>query len=213
MPDHDHQDDPSQTPWVEPAGAADLPFRAGVRADILAHVPLELRPPGWTLCLVTMLRSPGFRLAFLYRASHLARSRLGLPGRALAGVLFWWMRHAYGCSIASSARLHGGLIFPHPQGIVIGPGVVVGPRAWIYQNVTLGGSPGKPGAPIVGADARIYAGAVVVGPIRVGDNVVVGANAVVAQDIPSRRLVRSPQAEVVELPGRFHVRDETEGRA
>lgn len=207
------QPDPSQGTWREPDGTATLPFRAAVSADILAHVPLELRPPTWRRSLLSVARSPGFRLTFLYRVSHLARHRLGPPGRVLAGLLFWWMRHAYGCSIASSARLHGGLILPHPQGIVIGPGIVVGPRAWIYQNVTLGGSPGKAGNPVIGSDARIYAGAVIAGPIRIGDNVVVGANTVVAQDIPSRSLVRSPQAEVVDLPGRFIVRDESEARA
>ena len=46
------------------------------------------------------------------------------------------------------------MILPHPQGIVIGAGVVVGPRAWIFQNVTIGGGPGKIGVPVIGADGR-----------------------------------------------------------
>ena len=95
----------------------------------------------------------------------------------------------------------GGLIFPHPQGIVIGGGTVVGPRAWIYQNATIGGAPGKPGLPHVGADARIYAGAVLTGPILVGDNVLIGANAVVHRDVPSRTAVRSAAVESGPLPG------------
>ena len=212
MPEREYEADTSHA-WKETGGDRSLPFRSSLSADLLAHIPLERRPAGWKRSALAVLRSPGFRLTFLYRVSHLARHRLGLPGRVLAGLLFWWMRHAYGCSIASTARLHGGLILPHPQGIVIGPGIVVGPRAWIYQNVTLGGSPGRAGNPVVGADARIYAGAVIAGPVRVGDNVVVGANAVVANDVPSRKLVRSPQAEVVDLPGRFIVRDESEARA
>ena len=36
-------------------------------------------------------------------------------GRALASVLYWWNRHFYVCSIAPTARLHGGVILPHPQ--------------------------------------------------------------------------------------------------
>jgi serine O-acetyltransferase len=90
------------------------------------------------------------------------------------------------------ARLGGGLILPHPLGIVIGPGVEVGPRAWIFQHATLGGSPGRDGMPRVGPDARIWPGAVLAGPIEVGANVVIGANAVVTVDVPDRTLVRVP---------------------
>lgn len=60
----------------------------------------------------------------------------------------------------------------------------IGPNAWIFQNVTIGGRPGKAGGPRIGADARIYAGAVIAGPIQLGEGVVVGANAVVARDVP-----------------------------
>ena len=115
------------------------------------------------------------------------------------------IRHAYGCSIAPTARLEGGLILPHPLGIVIGPGVEVGPRAWIFQNVTLGGSPGREGMPQVGPDARIWPGAVVAGPIEVGANVVIGANAVVTVDVPDHTLVRSPSPSFSPLADHFRV--------
>jgi serine O-acetyltransferase len=138
-----------------------------------------------------------------YRLAHTTRARLSLPGRCLAAVLHWWGRHWYACTLSPEARLHGGLILPHPQGIVIGQGAVVGPRAWIFQNVTLGGAPGKAGLPLVGADARLYAGAVLTGPVRLGDNVMVGANAVVACDVPSRMVVRSAVADIQPLPARF----------
>ncbi len=110
-------------------------------------------------------------------------------------LCFWIGRHWYGCAIAPSARLHGGLILPHPQGIVIGAGTVVGPHSWIFQNVTLGGGIGKTGMPHVGCEARIYTGAVIAGPVRVGDRVVVSANAVVSRDVPDRAKVRTPRAE------------------
>jgi serine O-acetyltransferase len=143
----------------------------------------------------------------LHRLAHTLTHRAGIVGRAAAGLLFWAIRHGYGCSIASTARLHGGVVLPHPQGIVIGPGAVVGPGAWIFQNVTIGGAPGKVGLPRVGADARIYCGAVLTGPIAVGDNVMVGANAVVARDVPGRTLVRCAAAEVLPLPEQYRCRD------
>jgi serine O-acetyltransferase len=97
------------------------------------------------------------------------------------------------------------VILPRPQGIVIGAGVVVGSKARIFQNVTIGGAPGKVGVPAIGADARIYSGAVVAGPIKVGDSVVIGANAVVQRDVPERTVVRCPRADFAPLPERFEM--------
>jgi serine O-acetyltransferase len=195
--------------WVDPAPDRPVPFREGVRQDVLAHVHPDHRRQsrlGWArITLGVILRSSGFHLAFLYRVAHALYFRLGPPGRVLAGLLFWWNRHYYGCSIAPTARLHGGLILSHPQGIVVGPGAVLGPRGWIFQNVTVGGVPGLDGLPRVGADARIFAGAVLAGPITLGDNVMVGANAVVYRDVPSRTLVRSAPPEFGPLPERFRI--------
>jgi serine O-acetyltransferase len=193
--------------WVDPDPARPVPFWSSLRADVIAHIPIPMRNRsrvGWAgMTAWVALGSAGFHAVLLYRVAHAMRFHLGPVGRVAAACIFWAIRHAYGCSIAPTARLHGGLILPHPQGIVIGAGAVVGPRAWIYQNVTLGGTPGKEGLPKVGADARLYAGAVLAGPIVVGDNVVVGANAVVVDDVPARHLVRCAAAEVVPLPPKF----------
>jgi carbonic anhydrase/acetyltransferase-like protein (isoleucine patch superfamily) len=66
-----------------------------------------------------------------------------------------------------------------------------GERTWIFQNVTIGGSPGKNGLPTIGNDCRIFTGAVIVGPIEIGEGVTIGANAVVASSVPARTLVKS----------------------
>jgi serine O-acetyltransferase len=195
------------TEWSDPASGASLPFWQSVASDVQAHVSPAERPTsrrGWAwVALVVVARSSGFHAVLLYRLAHTARGRLGWVGRLLAGLSYWISRHGYGCSLASTARLHGGLILPHPQGIVVGPGVVLGPRAWLFQNVTLGGAPECAGMPHIGADARIYAGAVVTGPVTIGDNVMIGANAVVADNIPSRSLVRPPPALCQPLPPRY----------
>jgi serine O-acetyltransferase len=165
-----------------------------VLADALGQLPAVRRPHGTRARLALLLRvaltSAGFRATLLYRLGHTARGRGGAIGRIVAAFLYWIGRHWYGCSLASTARLHGGLVLPHPQGIVIGGDAVVGPGAWVFQNVTIGGAPERAGMPRIGADARIYAGAVVTGPVRVGDEVVIGANAVVSRDVPSRSAVR-----------------------
>jgi serine acetyltransferase len=195
------------TEWSDPAPGSPLPFWQSVASDIQAHVAPAKRPRsrrGWCwVGLSVVVGSSGFHAVLLYRLAHTARGRLGGVGRLLARLNFWFSRHWYGCSLASTARLHGGLILPHPQGIVVGAGVILGPRAWVFQNVTLGGAPEREGMPHIGADARIYAGAVVTGPVTVGDNVMIGANAVVAENVPSRSLVRPPPSLCQPLPPRY----------
>lgn len=195
------------TGWSESDPDRPLPFWESVREDLVAHFPPESRGGAavvWTLRrLKVAVRSSGFHVTLLYRLSHQAYHRLGPPGRVLAGLIFWFLRHFYGCAIAASARLHGGLILPHPQNLVLGPGSVLGPASWVFQNVTIGGVPGRAGMPRVGRDARIYAGAAVVGPVVVGDNVVIGANAVVSKDVPSRHSVRCPAPDIAPLSDRF----------
>jgi serine O-acetyltransferase len=193
--------------WVEVAPHRPVPFWASLRDDLIAHIPpaeRERSRASWARVVAgIVLRSAGFHLTACYRLAHSLHHRAGALGRVLAGLLFWWGRHFYGCSIAPTARLYGGLILPHPQGIVVGPGTVMGPRAWIFQNATVGGAPGHEGHPTVGSDARIFAGAVLAGPIVVGDHVMVGANAVVYRDVPSRTAVRCPPAEFNPLPALF----------
>jgi acetyltransferase-like isoleucine patch superfamily enzyme len=48
---------------------------------------------------------------------------------------------------------------------------------------------------------------VLTGPVRLGDNVVVGANAVVARDVPDRTLVRPALVEFAPLPDQYHCHD------
>lgn len=76
------------------------------------------------------------------------------------------------------------LYLPHPYGIVIHAATVIGDRCTIYQHVTLGEDNSRPGAPTIGDDVVIGAGAAVLGSVRVGNGARVGANAVVIADVP-----------------------------
>ena len=150
--------------------------------------------------LRVFLTVAGARVVLLYRLGHALHHRGGMAGRLAAATLAWWSRHWYGCAISPRARLFGGLNLPHPQGIVIGPGVVVGRRAWVFHNVTIGPAHGAPGMPSVGRHARIYAGALLLGPVRVGDHVQVSANALVEVDVPDGARVLPPRPRVGPLP-------------
>jgi serine acetyltransferase len=175
-----------------------ISFLQSLAEDVLAHVPFQKRSLKRNVQLsqfiAVMLFSAGFRCVLLYRFAYLARSRFGFPGRVLASILSWLIRHWYGCALSPCSRIGGGLILPHPRNIVVGPDVRIGMRAWIFHNVTIGGAPGKIGQPIIGNDLRIYPGAVVSGPIQVGDDVVIGANVTISRGIRSSTILRASVA-------------------
>lgn len=89
----------------------------------------------------------------------------------------------FASDVNPAARLEGAIHLPHPVGIVIGTGVVVGDGARIYQHVTLG--TGRGGYPRVGRDATILPAAIVVGGITIGDGARVAAAAFVNSDVPA----------------------------
>jgi serine O-acetyltransferase len=88
-----------------------------------------------------------------------------------------------GAEIPINCQIGGGLLIPHPNGIVIHPSVSIGPNCLILQQVTLGMLDGDI-APMVGGHVDIGAGAKILGGIRIGNHVKIGANAVVLINVP-----------------------------
>lgn len=77
-----------------------------------------------------------------------------------------------------------GLKLPHNGlGVVIHQNTIIGNNVKVLQNVTIGGRNGS-GLPIIGDNVVIGAGAVLLGDIKIGNNVRIGANAVVLCDVP-----------------------------
>lgn len=111
--------------------------------------------------------------------------------RGMPGLAQWVARRIqlkYGVFISPKCDLHENVEFRHPVGIVVGDGVTLSNGVIIYQNVTLGGARQGDAAnnnyPHIDEGTVIFAGAVVVGGIRVGKGCTIGANAVVTQDVP-----------------------------
>jgi serine O-acetyltransferase len=97
------------------------------------------------------------------------------------------LRHRFwsvvtGSDIPVNTQIGGGLLLPHPNGIVIHPDCRIGMNCLILQQVTLGSGGG--GVPSLGGHVDIGAGAKVLGGIHLHDHAVVGANAVVLSDVP-----------------------------
>jgi serine O-acetyltransferase len=111
------------------------------------------------------------------------------------------LRHGFwqvitGAEIPLNGRIGGGLMLPHPNGVVIHPEVVIGPNCLIFQQVTLGTNGASP-VPVIGGHVDIGAGAKVLGAVRIGDHAIIGANAVVLHDVPSNETAVGIPARVV----------------
>ena len=119
--------------------------------------------------------------------------RSSLATRMFRG-LWKWYQYENGSSVAWNARFEGPPCFPHGmRGIFVSGGAVVGKNCVIYQQVTIGSivmpDASRTGAPVIGRNVFIGAGAKIIGAVRVGDNVRVGANAVVYEDVPDNCVV------------------------
>jgi len=107
----------------------------------------------------------------------------------------WFWSAVAGTDIPLNAQLGGGVMLPHPNGIVIHPRARIGPNCLIFQQVTIGTRGWNRPAPVIGAGVEIGAGAKVLGPITIGDGARIGANAVVMSDVP-------PGCTAVGIPAR-----------
>ncbi len=101
--------------------------------------------------------------------------------------VYWHRRWSAvaGADIPLNSQLGGGLLLPHPNGIVIHPEAEVGPNCLLFQQVTLGTNPSNPGTPRLGTHVDVGAGAKILGGVAIGDHAKIGANAVVLTDVPA----------------------------
>lgn len=81
----------------------------------------------------------------------------------------------------SVPELMGGVIIEHGWSTIVSA-KKIGKHFMVHQNCTIGWNHG--GSPVIGDNVKIFTGAVVVGPITIGNNVTIGANCVVLTDVP-----------------------------
>ena len=109
-------------------------------------------------------------------------------------------RILYGAEISSSSNIGPEFQIVHSVGLVIGPKVVAGKNFRIHQNVTIGMRERECNGmktPVFGDNVTVYAGAAILGPIKIGDNVKIGANAVVINDVPPNVIVGGVPARII----------------
>ena len=95
------------------------------------------------------------------------------------------------CDFPAGLSCGGGLFINHPYGIVINPDVVIGSHVTLSRGVTIGQENRGPrkGSPIIGDKVCICPNAVIVGKIKIGNDVVIAPNAFVNCDIPDHSVV------------------------
>lgn len=98
--------------------------------------------------------------------------------------------------ITESSKIGKGLILRHSFSTIVFP-ESMGEDCQIWQNVTIGRAHDKGRRPRIGNNVKICAGAVVIGDIEIGDNVIIGANAVVTKSIPANCVVCGNPAIII----------------
>jgi len=144
--------------------------------------------PDWERERLRRWFDPSRQLLRHLRGYQKRKMRGGLLGRlALKRHVFWhrfWSAVA-GADIPLNSRIEGGLLLPHPNGVVIHPDAEIGPNCLIFQQVSIGTGGPIAGFPKIGGHVDIGAGARVLGGVVVGDHARIGANAVVLQHVPA----------------------------
>lgn len=142
------------------------------------------RDPAARSSMEIVLGYPGLHALWAHRINHRLWRINGF--KLLARVSSQFSRSLTGVEIHPGATLGRRIFIDHGMGVVIGETAVVGNDVTLFHGVTLGGRSMTHGKrhPTIGNGVVIGAGAKVLGPIWVGDDAQIGANAVVVKDVP-----------------------------
>lgn len=158
------------------------------------------RDPAASSTLEVVLTYAGFHALLAYRVAHRLR-RWGIP--LLPRIISQFARWLTGIEIHPAAVIGKGFFIDHGMGVVIGETAEIGDDVTLFQGVTLGGTGKEHGKrhPTIGNHVVIGAGAKILGGIRVGDNVKIGANSVVLKSVPANSTVIGVPARIIKMEG------------
>ena len=163
------------------------------------------RDPAAKSKLSLILTYPGVKAVFFHKIANfffVAKFYL------LARIISQFSRFLTGIEIHPNARIGKNLFIDHGMGVVIGETSEIGDNVTIYHAVTLGGSSPSIDSerqrhekrhPTIGNNVVIGSGAQIIGPIKVGNNARIAANAVVVKDVPENATMVGIPAKAVKL--------------
>ncbi|WP_299363762.1 DapH/DapD/GlmU-related protein [Winogradskyella sp.] len=130
-----------------------------------------------------------------YRLSHVLYQKK-IP--ILPSILKLFIFLIYNSSIPFQAKIGKGSHFAYGGiGVVVHKNSVIGKNCQIGSNVTIGGRSGHQKVPIIGDNVYLATGSKILGPIEIGNNVTVGANAVVISNVPDNAVVGGVPAKII----------------
>ena len=143
---------------------------------------------------------PAKHLLATIRTYQRIKSKGGIMSRVASPFLV--LQHRFwsavtGADIPLNSKIAGGLLMPHPNGIVVHPDAEIGPNCLIFQQVTIGTGGRIPGTPIIGGHVDVGAGARILGGVTIGVHARIGANAVVVDDVPENATAVGIPAKVL----------------
>lgn len=136
-----------------------------------------------------------FRAINLYRKSHwLYKHNVPVIPKILTGVIYLF----FNSYIPHTAEIGADSDFAYGgMGCVIHKNATIGERVVIGQNTTVGRSLHPDSFPTIGNDVYVSAGSRIIGKIKVGNNVIIGANSVVNKDVPDNMIVAGVPAKPI----------------
>lgn len=149
-----------------------------------------------TIGFLRGLQIPGFRYTYFLRKAAISSNR------SLFGIFYRLMLrryiYKYGIQIPVETKIGAGFYIGHFGNIIINEHAVLGKNCNISQGVTIGqANRGKlKGAPMIGNEVWIGANAVIVGNVKIGDDVLIAPNSFVNFDVPSNSMVISNRCEI-----------------
>ncbi|MEJ6518160.1 serine acetyltransferase [Shewanella bicestrii] len=146
------------------------------------------------------LVSHTIHLTFLFRAGQ-SLSNIPYLGVVARIIIEYLIRVIYSSDISCRAKIGPGLSIVHGHDIVIGADVVIGRNTKIFNGVTFGNKDISQTSfgnqPTVGDGCIFCTGAKVLGPVKIGNNVIVGANSVLLQDCDDHDIVAGVPAKFI----------------
>ena len=166
---------------------------------------IKKRDPAAKSLVSIILTYPGVKAVFFHHISNFFyKAGFDLVARIISQTV----RFFTGIEIHPGAKIGKNLFIDHGMGVVIGETSEIGDNVTIYHAVTLGGSSPSIDSerqrhekrhPTVGNDVVIGSGAQIIGPIKIGNNARIAANAVVVKDVPENATMVGIPAKAVKL--------------
>lgn len=155
------------------------------------------RDPAARNVFEVIISYPGLHAIWLHRIAHFLWDK---GAKTLARIISHINRFLTGIEIHPGAKIGRRFFIDHGMGVVIGETAEIGDDVLMYQGVVLGGTSLKKEKrhPTIGNNVVIGAGAILLGPIKVGDGAKIGAGSVVIKDVPEGTTVVGVPARVVE---------------